>query len=131
MSPKLILHIGHGKTGTSYIQSALALNIHNLEKHGIHYPNNGSFSLAIDARTTSGNGDIIFKPKFKVTGTTLLSDEGFCTNLANEDRFKHFVLRHNCELEVILYTRNVFDMLTSAWGQRIKTGISTLDLDEY
>ena len=35
---KLILHIGHGKTGSSYIQSFLANNILKLKENGIKYP---------------------------------------------------------------------------------------------
>ena len=34
----LVLHIGRNKTGSSYIQSVLALNIKQLSKYGINYP---------------------------------------------------------------------------------------------
>jgi len=35
---KVYLHIGHGKTGTSYIQSSLALSRERLIEKGIQYP---------------------------------------------------------------------------------------------
>ncbi|MCH1458014.1 MAG: hypothetical protein L7T86_03935, partial [Synechococcus sp. MOX_bin73] len=35
---KLFLHIGHGKTGTSAIQSSLAIASDELSKKGISYP---------------------------------------------------------------------------------------------
>ena len=37
--PKLLLHVGSHKTGTTSIQSALAANRAWLEAHGIYYPN--------------------------------------------------------------------------------------------
>ena len=131
MNPKLILHIGHGKTGTSYIQSTLALNIDNLKKYNIHYPLHKSFSSAVKGLTTSGNGNLIFNPKFTIDQTTLLSDEGLCYRLSIDDNFKRFVQRHNCDLEIILYTRNVVEMLASRWGQYIKTGLGVLSFDEF
>jgi len=37
----LILHIGHPKTGTTSLQSALALNRNRLAEHGVLYPDTG------------------------------------------------------------------------------------------
>lgn len=131
MTRKLILHVGHGKTGSSSIQSVLALNADKLMENGISYPRHKSFATATKGGISSGNGDILFNRNFKVGGTTLLSDEGLCTRLANDTNFKKYILRHNCDIEVILHTRNVIELLASAWGQYIKTGLGFLDFNEY
>ena len=131
MNSKLILHVGHGKTGTSYIQSTLALNVEKLRENGIAYPKHLSLELAAKGITTSGNGSLIFDRNFCVNGITLLSDEGFCYRLTVDNNFEKLVLRHKSELEVILYTRNVIEFYASSWGQYIKTGLGTLDFEQY
>ena len=53
---KLFLHIGHGKTGTSAIQSALAIASEELAKRGISYPIQPSLrDRASRLEITSGN----------------------------------------------------------------------------
>ena len=53
---KLFLHIGHGKTGTSAIQSALAIASEDLAKRGINYPIQQSLrDRASRLEITSGN----------------------------------------------------------------------------
>ncbi len=51
----LYLHIGHGKTGSSSLQTFLALNKDNLKEYGIFYPEHVSFSNAEKGFITSGN----------------------------------------------------------------------------
>ena len=53
---KLILHVGHGKTGSSYIQSFLALNKNMLKNNGFIYPEPNDIQKAIIGHVTSGNG---------------------------------------------------------------------------
>ena len=43
---EIILHIGHGKTGSSYLQSFLALNREKLLDIGIDYPKDDEFENA-------------------------------------------------------------------------------------
>jgi hypothetical protein len=53
---KLFLHIGHGKTGTSAIQSSLAIASDELSKKGISYPIQQSLrEQASQLEITSGN----------------------------------------------------------------------------
>jgi transposase InsO family protein len=52
---KIILHIGHGKTGSSYIQSSLALTAGRLREAGIEYPELRPFTRAKQGRISSGN----------------------------------------------------------------------------
>ena len=65
---KLFLHIGHGKTGTSAIQSSLAIASNDLAEQGINYPIQQSLrDRASRLEITSGN----WEPNSEVS----LSDE--------------------------------------------------------
>jgi|GEM_PF-899163 len=52
----LYLHIGHGKTGTSYLQSLFAVNQTMLQSKGFLYPDDPSNIDAAAGKITSGNG---------------------------------------------------------------------------
>lgn len=133
MRPKLVLHIGHGKTGTSFLQSLLSLNTENLKNNGINYPEHSSLNAARQGRISSGNGSLILNKDFKLDPnlTTLLSNENLFHDLAIGDNLNRLVLDRNCQLEVICYTRNVFEMLISTWGQMVKRGGYTKNFEEY
>jgi hypothetical protein len=128
---KIICHVGHGKTGTSYIQSALQLNSDLLQELGISYPLAPDYLAAERGDITSGNGRCLFSRDFCVNGTVLLSSEFLFHELANEEKLKKYLLSHGVDVEVVLYTRNIFDFLTSIWGQAVKRGGLTQTLDEY
>jgi len=130
MTPKLILHIGHGKTGTSYIQSVLASNTDYLKTNGIRYPEHASFDSAKEGKVSSGNGSL-FLDGIALEGTTLFSFEKFFHALASDEQVEELVLPHAADVQILLYTRNVFEMISSAWGQDIKRGGGTLDIDAY
>jgi len=54
---KIYFHIGLGKTGTSYLQSAFAINTEKYKKEGFLYPDlDDNFKEACNGQTTSGNG---------------------------------------------------------------------------
>ena len=119
------------KTGTSYIQSTLALNFEKLQENGIFYPKHSSFKNAITGTATSGNGSLIFNQNFNVKGKTLLSDEGLCNRFSIDNNFEKFILRHKSELEIILYTRNVIEFCAQRWGPYLKTDLGTLNFEEH
>jgi hypothetical protein len=50
------LHIGAPKTGSSALQSALAINRQALLEQGVHYPPSKTDSAAVRGEVTSGNG---------------------------------------------------------------------------
>ena len=50
----IILHIGHGKTGSSYIQSSLALSVGRLREAGIEYPEVTPLTSAKQGGISSG-----------------------------------------------------------------------------
>lgn len=55
----LYLHIGQGKTGTSFLQSCFALSRSALATSGIRYPRSAHHQQAAAGRTTTGNGHLI------------------------------------------------------------------------
>lgn len=127
----LILHIGHGKTGSSYIQSVLACNVDFLRERGIDYPYDGSFNDAIKGKITSGNGNLIFKESFMISSTSLISGENLFHELASRSLLEGLILQKCTGLHVVLFTRNVFEMIISSWGQNIKRGNVTVDVNDY
>lgn len=129
----LIIHVGHGKTGTSYIQSTLALNIQRLESLRIHYPYHESFTAAQNGMISSGNGQLLEAEniKFVEHEYILISSENLFHTLLINDNFEKKVLAFCDKVSVILYTRNVIDMLCSTWGQSVKRGGLTSSLNEF
>ena len=91
----LILHIGHPKTGSSYIQSFLALNENEL-KQGLFYPLSKNNIEAKKGFVTNGNGNNFLNSndrliyKFRNNYSTLYSDECFFYRLLNWEGFDNF-----------------------------------------
>lgn len=129
---KLILHVGHPKTATSYLQSLIALNEQTLKKHNIYYPFHNSFFLAKKGMPTSGNGEIFKKFNFKqkYDQTILFSSEDLFRILEWED-FYQIAEKYSQNLKIILYTRNLFDFTFSSWGQKVKRAGEIRDLNTY
>ena len=128
---RIVLHAGHGKTGTSAIQSALAISADTLLKNGINYPINPSErQRAARFEITSGN--------WKHNPTISLSEQclqlaasnsaGHTIVLSSESLFWHltdFVNQKEqwdeaVEIHVILAVRDLEEMLSSEYQQRVK-----------
>ncbi len=76
--PRLIFHIGHPKTATSYLQQAIALNAASLRKMGVNAPtrfrNIGGYdheALAQMGAVSSGNAQAIFYAFERQDGSVL------------------------------------------------------------
>ena len=54
-SPRLYLHVGINKTGSSFIQSLLAVNAETLAAQGLVYPDSGNSARARAGDITTGN----------------------------------------------------------------------------
>lgn len=129
----LILHIGHGKTGSSFIQSVLVLNRVELERHGVLYPEHESDRMALAGKITSGNGDLILDPSFNLdpSRNVLFSNEDLFNKLLVPGVLERAVLQRGFNPRIVLYTRNVFEVLFSGWGQWIKRGGCIQDLNTF
>lgn len=128
---RIILHAGHGKTGTSAIQSALAISADALLQAGINYPiDPNERQRAARFEITSGN--------WKHNPTISLSQQclqlaasntaGHTIVLSSESLFWHitdFVNQKEqwneaVEIHVILAVRELEEMLSSEYQQRVK-----------
>ena len=129
---RLIAHIGHGKTGSSFLQSVFALNADRMTELGIFYPEDPSHALAKSGFITSGNGRLLLETsEFDTTHQDIL--------VSSEELFRELLkkqvyvaeLSRLYDLEVIIYLRDVIEHHVSEWVQGIKRGGITEDLDTY
>jgi len=135
---KIVLHIGHGKTGSSAIQAALARNQDLLRAAGVAYPEHPASDRARRGEVTSGNlhvenwfeGQVIPAARAQEAGTILFSNE----NLFHA--FDPFLDNHRkyaaeFDFEIILFVREPFEKLNSAYQQAVKRRGFAGDIAEF
>nr|WP_115093172.1 hypothetical protein [Synechococcus sp. UW106] len=139
---KLFLHIGHGKTGTSAIQSSLAIASNDLAEQGISYPIQQSLrDRASRLEITSGN----WEPNSEVS----LSDELLEIAKNNGDNSKVILSseslfwlipeliqnkskwENNIDIHIILAVREIEEMLSSEYQQRVKRHGDSMPLEQF
>ena len=139
---KLFLHIGHGKTGTSAIQSALAIASDDLAKRGINYPIQQSLrDRASRLEITSGNWEPI--PDVSLTDQLLEIAKSNYNNstivLSSESLFwlipeliqKKSTWEAHIDLHIILAVREIEEMLSSEYQQRVKRHGDAMPLEQF
>ena len=139
---KLFLHIGHGKTGTSAIQSALAIASDDLAKRGINYPIQQSLrDRASRLEITSGNWEPI--PEVSLTDQLLEIAKSNHNNstvvLSSESLFwlipeliqKKSTWEAHIDLHIILAVREIEEMLSSEYQQRVKRHGDAMPLEQF
>ena len=139
---KLFLHIGHGKTGTSAIQSALAIASEELAKRGINYPIQPSLrDRASRLEITSGNWQP--NPEISLSDQLLEIEKKNQNNskivLSSESLFwliPDLIQRKNSwenfiDLHIILAVREVDEMLSSEYQQRVKRHGDSMPLEQF
>ena len=139
---KLFLHIGHGKTGTSAIQSSLAIASDNLRGKGINYPIGSTLrDRASRLEITSGN----WEPKPDIS----LSDQLLSIAEQNQD-YSAIILSseslfwlipeliknksqwvNQLDLHIILAVREIEEMLSSEYQQRVKRHGDAMPLEQF
>ena len=139
---KLFLHIGHGKTGTSAIQSSLAIASEKLAALGIEYPINAKLrDRASQLEITSGN----WKPKSETSlaeqlleitrknennSTIILSSESLFwlvpDLLCRKSDWGDFI-----DLHIIMAVREVEEMLASEYQQLVKRHGNSMLLGQF
>ena len=139
---KLFLHIGHGKTGTSAIQSALAIASDDLFRQGISYPIQQSLrDRASRLEITSGN----WEPSSDASLTDQLlsiannSRDNSAIILSSESLFwliPDLILHKNnwenhIDIHIILAVREIEEMLSSEYQQRVKRHGDAMPLEQF
>ena len=139
---QLFLHIGHGKTGTSAVQSSLAIASDELSKKGIRYPIQQSLrDQASRLEITSGNWQP--NPEVSLTAQLLeiannnpknekiiLSSESLFwlvpELIQNKSEWENYI-----EMHVILAVREIEEMLSSEYQQRVKRHGDAMPLKQF
>jgi hypothetical protein len=141
----LLLHIGHGKAGSSYIQNTLRLNRPELLARGIHYPpkpggeptraesltignargalaSPEAFRHALSASRTEAGHHLLFSSEFLFMELAAQDDYGFLPAIAREAGFER--------VRVLLLIRDPLGHATSDWQQRVKNGGATEPVED-
>jgi hypothetical protein len=131
----LYLHIGHGKTGTSWIQACLRLNRVSLAIKSIIYAIGEDHLIDEPYIITSGNASNLFESKTafeenlainaNVIGKDLLySSEHIPNCFINsnaEDYLEEIAAMHGFDkIKILLFIRNPISLAVSMWQQRTK-----------
>ncbi|MBK6737687.1 MAG: hypothetical protein IPG64_07130 [Haliea sp.] len=125
--PKLLLHIGPHKTGTTSIQAVASHQLPAISKAGWAvetFPElkNGTHSLA--SLLSNGKLDAV-KPHLEKLGTittpTLISSENFSRLTEAQAKFMLNTIGIS-DVRVVYYLRNPLHRLLSAWTERVRHG---------
>ena len=139
---KIFLHIGHGKTGTSAVQSALAMASEDLSKRGINYPIQQSLrDRASRFEITSGNWEptpevnltdqlIEIAKKNQEDSKIILSSESLFWLIPELIQNKRSWETH-IDLHIILAVREIEEMLSSEYQQRVKRHGDAMPLEQF
>ena len=139
---KLFLHIGHGKTGTSAIQSALAIASDNLRHKGINYPIDASLrDRASRLEITSGNWEpkpdaslsdqlLSIAEKNQGDSAIILSSESMFWLIPELIKNKN-QWENELDLHIILAVREIEEMLSSEYQQRVKRHGDAMPLEQF
>lgn len=141
MIEKIAAHVGHGKTGSSYIQSSLALSTRSLAKNSISYPVSDTLiSRAEKGLMTSGNvlpgrnwaKDIAdFASLNQASGTILVSNEGLFRTLFPRGLGQIEASFPNIEVEVLLFARDPLSLAGSAYQEFVKQAKTDVSFSNF
>jgi len=139
---KLFLHIGHGKTGTSAVQSSLAIASGKLLERGINYPIHPSLrDRSSQLEITSGNWAP--NPEVNLTQELLTlannNQSALSIILSSESLFweipelieNKIGWENHIDLHIILAVREIEEMLSSEYQQRIKRHGDSMPLEQF
>ena len=139
---KLFLHIGHGKTGTSAIQSSLAIASDNLRGKGINYPIGSTLrDRASRLEITSGNWEP--KPDISLSDQLLSiaeqNQDDSAIILSSESLFwlipelikNKSQWENQLDLHIILAVREIEEMVSSEYQQRVKRHGDAMPLEQF
>lgn len=126
---RLHLHVGYGKTGSSYLQAWLGAHAADLACQGVYYP------LSAEGHGDSGNGDLLLRamaqPDAGAPGWLkgpaerwLFSREQLARELAQPATCRQLVewAEHQgfTTIEALLFVRDPLQHCYSLWAQKVK-----------
>lgn len=125
---KLFLHIGHGKTGSSYIQSSLAASHRILQENGLTYPAHADIAHAAGGGISSGNRaqflSLVKQKNPSIEGDMLFSSEFFFAYLVGKEPepIRRFIADNFSEVRILLFIRDPVAHASSSYLQMVKIG---------
>jgi hypothetical protein len=141
----LFLHVGHDKTGSSFLQGTFANSIETLKDAGIEYPMIGSMRYAKHGKITTGNMILLhelFKQReikfnqfyssefiFRSVNRAEMQNEEanlFCKSLKNLIEGPLFE-----KTKLLMFIRNPIAYVCSKYQQQIKRGGYTFKLEDF
>ena len=135
----VLLHVGHGKTGSTYIQLFLALNAPRLLELGILYPDSDATRAALAGEITGGNykarpildniGRFARQPP--ETARLLFSSEALMREIPKTEAFFPTLRSHGLRASVLMFTRDPIEFLRAQYIQQVKRGGFTGSFDDY
>jgi len=140
--PRLLIHVGHGKTGSSFIQSTFANSLDALRNQKIVYPMNTQMRQAAKGSISSGNAAILldqpklFK-KYKIgpDESILISGEILFNKLFSKSTMKNidYILREFkiTEVKCLLFIRNPIEHAASFYQQLVKREGYTSPIESF
>lgn len=126
----LFLHIGHSKTGSSFLQASFANSVDRLAEHGIAYPGAPS-EAAAGWKISSGNGQALLTAppeQFEMArDKVFFSAERLFLAFAQDrdwpDRLNALCAHHDvARVEVLMFLRNPIPHAESSYQQMVKRG---------
>ena len=143
----LYLHVGHSKTGTTWIQAAAALSHQALHANGIHYPTFGVERSPDSTAIELGNASTaaLSLPRFAETldaigpldglrGALLSSEELFVqlNALADPEAVAAAARAAGFDaIHVLLFIRNPMEHAASLWQQYLKRGGGSARIEPF
>lgn len=132
---ELIIHVGHGKTATSYVQSALAISTDLLLESGIDYPLQPEH-LEKAKRGTLTRGNMIASDPLDALKTNsdklLISSETFFKQLSDNSLVETIQSHYpNTKVTILLLVRNPIANAASSYLQAVQKGFETRVFGKY
>jgi hypothetical protein len=129
MTPKIVLHVGLHKSGTSYIQEFLARNRQKLEELGIFYPplSNSNHTAFVawsrkDLNIGKQKQTEWLELNVRRGEPIVLSSEEFSTDLNSPARAEHYSeILKNFDVKIVYYLRRQDHLFESVYSEVSKS----------
>lgn len=146
MQPRLVIHAGRHKTGTTAIQKFLYDNAPALARQGVVYPDVGLDGVAHHQLAWAyGEGQ---SGRMRETDKSIwaeiagkCSDNTRCVIVSSESLYRPLIDTNNAreimdmlpgfDIEILVYVRNQLDFVESSYAQRVKAGHIVPSVSEW
>ncbi|MCH9802604.1 hypothetical protein K0U73_02250 [bacterium] len=145
MTRTLYLHMGHAKTGSSWIQTSLRMSQDALAAHEIRYAEGDRLAVDADRRITSGNGVGLLDSEASMAArlgrsdiapdaSILFSREHWGSDLdpSLASHLSRIAEQHGFgRISVLLFIRDPMGHASSGWQQRVKRAGSCQGIEDF